>query len=150
MPPCGRSPFRKSTTEERTRIRFHWAGGAGNVPAKPQPATIDGKRGANIYVLPDVRFLGPDIARAALRDPLLRDAIVYLTCVHESGHALGLGHTTEFADIMYSFQYGGDVVAYFQRYRDRLKSRPDIHAQAATSEADRAALRSILTRPGKM
>ena len=56
----------------------------------------------------------------------LRDTIVYLTCLHESGHALGLVHTRAFADIMYSFQYGGDITAYFERYRVQLKMRADI------------------------
>ena len=47
-------------------------------------------------------------------DKLLRDAIVYLTCLHETGHALGLQHTDAFADIMYSFQYGGDIDGIFR------------------------------------
>ena len=71
----------------------------------------------NIYVLPSV---------APGDDPLLRETIVYLTCLHESGHAFGLAHTHNFADIMYSFQYGGDIAAYFGRYRARLKTRADI------------------------
>jgi hypothetical protein len=96
---------------------------------------VDGKRGANVYVLPSV---------APGSDPLLRDAIVYLTCLHESGHALGLAHTRNFADIMYSFQYGGDIPAYFQRYRGQLKTRLDIPAHSGISDADRVALRLAL------
>jgi hypothetical protein len=78
------------------------------------------------------------IAAEGVTDPLLRDTIVYLTCLHESGHALGLSHTTNFDDIMYSFQYGGDIDAYFARYRRKLKSRPDIKKTPGLSEADRA------------
>ena len=63
-----------------------------------------------IYVLPDTRMLGRDIEAATRADHLLRDSIVYLTCLHESGHALGLPHTAAFADIMYTFRYGGDIV----------------------------------------
>ena len=70
-------------------------------------------------------------------DRILRDAIVYLTCLHETGHALGLEHTANFADIMYSFQYGGDIPEYFGRYRRLLKVRADIAKHAGMSDADR-------------
>ena len=77
-------------------------------------------------------------------DRLLRDAIVYLTCLHESGHALGLSHTAVFADIMYSFQFGGDIHEYFGRYRRKLATRDDIAKYSGMSEADRARLIEIL------
>lgn len=139
----GSITVKKSDTEEHARIRIHWANGAMNLYGETRPLLVDGKRGASIYVLPDMRALGPDIDRATRGDKLLRDAIVYLTCVHESGHALGLQHTAEFADIMYSFQYGGDIVEYFQRYRRQLKTRVDIPAHSGISEADRAAITSL-------
>jgi hypothetical protein len=41
---------------------------------------------------------------------------------------------------MYSFQYGGDITAYFQRYRVLLKTRADIPAHSGISDADRVAL----------
>src|SRR6202034_3311746 len=69
---------------------------------------------------------------------------VYLTCLHESGHAFGLAHTRNFADIMYSFQYGGDIAAYFGRYRVRLKTRADIAGLSGISDADRVAMRLAL------
>lgn len=137
----GALTFSKSPTEAHARIRIHWANGAMNLYGETQPAMVDGRKGAVIYVLPDTRSLGPDIDRATRTDRLLRDAIVYLTCLHESGHALGLEHTAQFADIMYSFRYGGDIVEYFERYRRRLKTRGDIPAHSGISEADRKALR---------
>ena len=70
--------------------------------------------------------------------------MVYLTCVHETGHALGLRHTAAFADIMYNFRYGGDLVEYFARYRRLLKTRNDIAKHAGVSEADRSALKGVL------
>ncbi|MGA3201850.1 MAG: hypothetical protein ABSF12_05065 [Bryobacteraceae bacterium] len=78
------------------------------------------------------------IAADGVTDPLLRDTIVYLTCLHESGHALGLSHTANFDDIMYSFQYGGDIKEYFARYRRKLKSRADLKKTPGLSPADRA------------
>lgn len=130
---AGAIVLKKSSTEEHARLRLHWASGTASLYGETEGILVDGKRGANIYVLPSTGSAGGD--------PLLRDAIVYLTCLHESGHALGLIHTRAFADIMYSFQYGGDIAAYFQRYRGLLKTRGDIPAHSGISDADRVALR---------
>jgi hypothetical protein len=79
-----------------------------------------------------------------IKDSLLRDTIVYLTCLHESGHALGLAHTANFDDIMYNFQYGGDIPEYFARYRRKLSTREDIEKNPGLSASDRA---RIAARP---
>ncbi|MDE3196614.1 MAG: hypothetical protein KGN84_09740 [Acidobacteriota bacterium] len=123
-------------SEEHAQIRMRWADASTGLYGEAVPIAVDGHRGANVYI-----FAGP--SRAADSDPLLRDTIVYLTCVHESGHALGLQHTAKFADIMYTFQYGGDLAAYFGRYRRLLKSRTDIPQHSGISGADRVALRSL-------
>jgi hypothetical protein len=136
----------KSPTAEHARIRIHWTGGGTNLYGETQPAMVDGKRGANIYVLPDLNALGDDIARTGRGDALFRDAIVYLTCLHEAGHAFGLRHTSNFPDIMYAFGYGGDIVEYFQRYRRQLKVRTDIPAHSGVSDFDRSAIRLALPR----
>jgi hypothetical protein len=128
--------LKKSPAESRARLRLHWANGTANLYGETQPIMVDGQRGANIYVLPSI---GPGRA-----DPLVRDTIVYLTCLHESGHALGLAHTSGFLDIMYSFGYGGDITAYFQRYRSLLRTRADIPAHSGISDADRIALKLAL------
>ncbi len=136
--------LKKSLTEEHARIRIHWAGGTDSLYGETQAAMVDGKRGANIYVLPNLNGLGPDIANAGRSDKLFRDAVVYLTCLHESGHALGLQHTRNFADIMYAFGYGGDIVEYFQHYRRQLRTRADIPAHSGISDSDRATIRLLL------
>ena len=119
-------------------------GGRRGEPLWRDPTHTGGwETGAVIYVLPDAHALGGEISASTRTDHLLRDAIVYLTCLHESGHALGLRHTAAFADIMYSFGFGGgDIVGYFERYRRLLKTRADIAAHSGISDADRIAIRS--------
>ena len=128
--------FRPSATAQHARLTVHWASGE-NLYGETRPVMVDGKPGAEIYILPQI-----NAARAA--DPLLRDTVVYLTFVHETGHALGLIHTSDFADIMYSFEYGGDIEAYFGRYRRLLTKRSDIALHSGLSDGDRAALRAVL------
>lgn len=138
---AGKIKMTKSATKQAARIRINWASGEGNLYGEARPIRVNGERGAEIYVLPDIHALGGDIERGGLADRLFRDAVVYLTCVHESGHALGLEHTNKFVDIMYTFRYGGDFVEYFGRYRRQLKKREDIAGIAGISEADRLAVR---------
>lgn len=108
-----------------------------------RPSIVGGRRRATVFIHPDADALGDDIAAAARKDPLLRDAIVYLTCLHELGHALGLAHTGAYADIMYAFGYGGDIPEYFARYRRQLTTRDDIARVSGVSAADVARLRSL-------
>lgn len=119
---------------EKAHIRLYWAGGRSGLYGEARPIVVDGVRGAEVYVLPAV---------AGDRDPLLRDVIVYLTCLHETGHALGLPHTAAFADIMYNFQYGGDITEYFGRYRRQLAARSDIRKHSGISPADRKQLMDL-------
>jgi len=78
-------------------------------------------------------------------DAMTRDIIVYLTALHELGHAVGLEHTANFDDIMYLFREPGDGVRYFGNYRRRLRSADDIGSAAATglSPYDVTALRTL-------
>ena len=108
------------------------------------------KRSASESVIRKAPNLGQPLAGRAQTDNLLRDTIVYLTCVHELGHAVGLAHTRDFQDIMYSFGYGGDIVAYFMRYRDKLKSREDIAKFSGLSPADATELRALYNKPINM
>jgi hypothetical protein len=123
----GKLSFEKANLE-KAQIRIHWASGNSGLYGEAQPILVNGIRGAEVYVLPPAEMP---------QDPLLRDTIVYLTCLHETGHALGLVHTAAFADIMYSFQYGGDIPEYFGRYRRLLNTRADIRKQPGMSADDR-------------
>jgi hypothetical protein len=126
----GKLTLEKTADRAKAQIRLYWASGRGGLYGETRPILVHGVRGAEIYVLPAVVPPGET-------DTLLRDAIVYLTCVHETGHALRLEHTADFDDIMYSFQYGGDIAEYFGRYRRQLSTRNDIRKHSGMSEQDR-------------
>jgi hypothetical protein len=133
-------------SEPAALIRIYWAEPGGGEYGETQPLLVHGKRGAALFIRPDVEALGPDIARRATADDLLRDTIVYLTCLHELGHALGLAHTHDFRDIMYFFGYGGDIVEYFGRYRAQLHVRNDIAKVSGLSDSDVARIQAIYAR----
>jgi len=131
----GRLHFVETKDRSRALIRVVWASPQGGLYGETLPIEVNGRRGAQIFVV---------ISPPPGNDALLRDTIVYLTCLHESGHALGLSHTNQFDDIMYSFQYGGDIPEYFGRYRRKLAARDDIRKNPGMSQADRARLRERL------
>jgi len=112
--------------EDDALVRVHWVAPNFGMYGEMRPLLVRGRRGAAVYIRPDTNALGDEIARMAKADPLLRETIVYLTCVHELGHALGLEHTAAYADIMYFFGFGGDIPGFFTRYRKQLMSRADI------------------------
>jgi len=133
--------------EGHARLRVYWASRRTRLYGEAHPIMVDGKPGSAIFVNPDISQLGEEIYAQAMHDHLLRDAIVYLTCLHESGHALGLSHTGKFEDIMYSFGYGGDIPEYFARYRRLLGARGDIRSHSGLSAYDRKRLLDLF-RPG--
>jgi hypothetical protein len=134
------------SAEADALVRVYWIEPGDAQYGEMRPLTVNGRRGAAVYIRPDTDALGPGIAGPAKRDPLLRETIVYLTCVHELGHALGLEHTDEYADIMYFFGYGGDIPGFFNRYRTQLKVRADISRFPGVSPDDVSRVKSIYRR----
>ena len=126
----------KPGSKDEARIRIIWATAEEGMYGEARGVYVNGHRAIDVFVRP---------APLETTDPLLREAITYLTCVHESGHALGLVHTSDFADIMYSFQYGGDIPEYFGRYRRLLHKREDIRDHSGISNSDRVQLEKVLS-----
>lgn len=138
-----RSPLSKA------RIRLYWAAsGNQGLYGEARSIEVDGKRGAEVAVRPSLHALGHKVESVGKSDALFRHTIVYLTCLHEIGHALGLQHTRSFQDIMYSFEYGGNILEYFGRYRRRLQTRDDIREVSGISADDEKRLLTIFKVAG--
>jgi len=127
----GQLHFVETKDRATALLRVLWADKNSGLYGEAVTVNVNGRRGSELHIL---------IAEPPGKDRLLRDTIVYLTCLHESGHAMGLRHTAAFPDIMYSFQFGGDIDEYFGRYRRKLTTREDIRKNSGMSPADRDAL----------
>jgi hypothetical protein len=139
----GRLILQKAADRDTAHIQLYWVSGNAGLFGETRPIVVNGVPGAAVYVL-------PTIVPSTEKDEILRDAIVYLTCLHETGHALGLAHTATFTDIMYSFQYGGNIREYFARYRRKLSTRDDIRRNSGISKDDREHLTALYPeRPSK-
>ena len=126
----------EASREDDALVRLYWVAANSGQYGEMRSLLVRGRPGAAVFIRPDTDALGGDIARLARIDPLMRDTVVYLTCVHELGHALGMPHTADFRDIMYFFGYGGDIPAFFNRYRAQLKRRDDIAGLPGLSASD--------------
>ena len=139
----GKLRFVEAKSKDDALLRIRWISSHEGLFGETQRAIVKGQPGAIVNVMPEVSQLGEPLSTRAVSDGLLRETIVYLTCVHELGHAVGLNHTRNFEDIMYSFAYGGDFVAYFMRYRSRLQTRADIPKFSGLSGQDVEVLRGL-------
>jgi matrixin len=137
----------RPAAENDALVRLYWTPLNDDTFGEMRRLSVKGHPGAAVFVRADMDALGLEMSLHAKRDPLWRDTIVYLTCLHELGHALGLQHTADFRDIMYFFGYGGDVVEYFSRYRRQITMRDDIPSVSGLSDSDIARLRTLHVSP---
>jgi hypothetical protein len=131
-------------TDAASRLRIKWVSPRSGQYGETRPERVGNRTVITVNIRPDTASLSPAIADTARADSLLRDTIVYLTCLHELGHAIGLTHTADDRDIMYSFQFGGDVLAYFMHYRDQAKTRAGFQATSGLSPHDVDRLRALV------
>jgi Matrixin len=146
---AGNLTFVKSPLS-KARIRLYWAShGNKGLYGEARSIVVDGKPGAEVDIRPNLHALGHNVEGVGSRDRLFRHSIVYLTCLHEIGHALGMPHTRSFADIMYSFEYGGNILEYFGRYRRKLSTLDDIRHIHGLSPEDERRLLAIWNKQSK-
>jgi hypothetical protein len=135
----GRFVLQKTASREKSAVRVRFAKADG-IYGETSPH-ID--RTTGLIGSAEVLIAG-DVAGDAVQQRI----VIYLTALHELGHALGLPHTNAFDDIMYSFRRPDDGERYFGAYRRRLRGSEDIGTERATglSPADVAALGTLYDR----
>jgi matrixin len=136
----GALTLRRTTAKANARMRVRFARDPG-LYGETRPR-IDPRTGA---------IVGADVVIATGTggdDPLNARIVIYLTALHEIGHGIGLRHTDNFADIMYSFRRPDDGERYFAAFRRKLRSPGDIGSPQASglSEHDLAAVRALYSR----
>jgi hypothetical protein len=120
-------------------VRIYW-GMTGDRLGLMQAIEAGPYRGGEVYVHPRPEEFHPQLAEACREDELFRDAVVYLTLLHETGHALGLVHTVEMRDAMY---FGGDYVGFYRAYRAKLETLDDIRRNPGLSGEDLERIRAL-------
>ncbi len=66
--------------ESAALLRVYWVPASFGLYGEMRPLIFDGRRGAAVFIRPDIRALGEEIAQRASEDSLFRDTVVYRTC----------------------------------------------------------------------
>jgi hypothetical protein len=137
--------FERTTEEGESLLRLYWSPSGATSIGHSQRFISMRRMRARVVVTPNVERLSEPLGTRVKEDPLLRDTIVYLTCLHEIGHALGLDHSSSQNDVMGEGEAASNP-ARFQRYRRALKTRADIATTQWLSPRDVARLNSLYSR----
>ena len=100
----GRFVLQRTSSRDSAAIHVRFAQADG-IYGEAAPG-IDGRTG---FIGSAEVLIAADVGGDALQQRI----VIYLTALHELGHALGLPHTNAFDDIMYSFRRPDDGPRYF-------------------------------------